>query len=553
MKITRNDYTFKNPNICYIYPYQIELDRLLVNLYMLLKHGGKRPVARTGRKEVTIEWIVEELVRAHSDGLLGFAQNQQLVQDWLYSDLIDVVNRGNSDKEKVAAPLPLHLNAYKLRNPGQTKDSGGAEHLYSMILSGDPDLIDRLASFLGQGMETDLDTYDEETDLDLDTLVIVRMVDNENLKEGRSSRGSALEPPLCKGQARLLCDDLRRLMVYENHVPRSVLIGYIRTIMGLHLGLYLLRLFHQLTGWMQNKAAHPNCLNCPVHPDQQKRPFHDCPYAVQNPNPETAAMPEILIDMGDDYMTRMAELSRENCARHYASMNEYIRTVLAVNQLFQFAESHTGRRELEKQPDSVAEVLDILNDPPPGFDYHFNNRIDGLFADDGGEEERPEVVAIREMTSLSPMDTFVELVALERTHYYRRHLTNQLDSLFMKNTESCLMVQGKARSNQRRWYIGSRLLEVLVQIAVLDATSADGEKQFYSRPILIDEFVTWLKERYGFTIVPDWPNATIKDYEAFNDNMQHLKSRLREIGFYTDLSDAYNAQKIRPRYEIKLS
>ena len=92
-----------------------------------------------------------------------------------------------------------------------------------------------------------------------------------------------------------------------------------------------------------------------------------------------------------------------------------------------------------------------------------------------------------------------------------------------------------------------------MQIAVLDATSADGEKQFYSRPILIDEFVTWLKERYGFTIVPDWPNATIKDYEAFNDNMQHLKSRLREIGFYTDLSDAYNAQKIRPRYEIKLS
>lgn len=553
MKITKNDYKFKDQRICYIYPKQIELDRLLVNLYMLLKHGGKRPVARTGRQEVTVEWIVDELIRAHSNDLTGFAENRQLVEDWLYSDLIDIVNRGNPDKEKVAAPLPLHLNAYKLRNAGQTIDSGGAEHLYSMILSGDPDLIDRLATFLGQGMETDMDTYDEETDLDLDTLVIVRMVDNENLKEARSSRGSILEPPLCKGQARLLCDDLRRLMVYENHVPRSVLIGYIRTIIGLHLGLYLLRLFHQLTGWMQDKQAHPNCLNCPVQPDQQERPFHECPYAAQHPTPEPTAVPEILIDMGDDYTTHMAELSRENCARHYASMNEYVRTVLAVNQLFQFAESQTGIRELDSQPASVAEALEILNDPPPGLDYYFNNRIDGLFSTDNDEDERPEVVAIRDMASLSPMDTFVELVALERTKYYRSHLTRQLDGLFMKNTDSGLMVQGKARANQRRWYIGSRMLEVLVQIAVLDATVIDGEKQFYSRPILIDEFVTGLKERYGFTIVPDWPNASIKDYEAFNTNMRHLKDRLREIGFYTDLSDAYNAQKIRPRYEIKLS
>ncbi len=81
MKITRNDYKFKEPKICYIYPRQIELDRLLVNLYMLLKHGGKRPVARTGRKEVTVEWIVDELIRAHSGDLKGFAENRQLVED----------------------------------------------------------------------------------------------------------------------------------------------------------------------------------------------------------------------------------------------------------------------------------------------------------------------------------------------------------------------------------------------------------------------------------------------------------------------------------------
>ena len=73
---------------------------------------------------------------------------------------------------------------------------------------------------------------------------------------------------------------------------------------------------------------------------------------------------------------------------------------------------------------------------------------------------------------------------------------------------------------------------------------------FQSKSILIDEFVIWLKGRYGLVLVPDWPDATIQDYEAFNQNMRLLKDRLREIGFYTDLSDAYNAQSIRPRYTI---
>lgn len=553
MKITRKDYTFKNPQICYIYPYRIELDRLLVNLFMLLKHDGKRPVSKTGRIDVTIEWIVGGLIKYHASDLQGFSSYKELIEDWLYSDLIDVVNRGNPDKEKVAAPLPLHLNAYKLRNPGQTKDSGGAEHLYSMIKAGDPDLLKRLATYLGQGMETDLDTYDEETQLDLDTLMIVRMVDNENLKESRGSRGSLLEDPLCKGQARLLCDDLHRLMVYEEHVPRPVLINYIRTIMGLHLGLYLLRLFHQLTGWLQDEVAHPSCLECPVQPKHERQIFHDCPYAAQNPNSALTAVPEIVVDMGDDYTTHMAELSRENCARHYASMNEYIRAVLTINQVSQFADSHMGRSRLKEKPNSVADYLKILNDPPDGFSSYFDLRLDGLFADENIEEERQEVKAIYEMDSLSSIEKFIELVATDRTKYYRKYLTEQLDSLFMKNADSGLMVQGKAKANQRRWYMGSRMLEVLVQIAVLDVDNSDGVPKFHSRPILIDEFVAWLKERYGFTIVPDWPNASIKDYEAFNTNMRHLKDRLREIGFYTDLSDAYNAQKIRPRYEIKLS
>jgi len=44
--------------------------------------------------------------------------------------------------------------------------------------------------------------------------------------------------------------------------------------------------------------------------------------------------------------------------------------------------------------------------------------------------------------------------------------------------------------------------------------------------------------------------AALDDHKAFRDNVRAMKDRLREIGFYDDMSDAYNAQTIRPRYAV---
>lgn len=552
MKLTAKDHTFNNPMICHIMPKHIELDRVLINLYMLLKYDGHRPVARTGRIQVTVDYIVDQLVQQHSDTLIGFRDHRDVVSDWVYSDLVDVVYRGVPDKEIVAAPLPLHLNAYKLRNPKQAKDYRGAEHLFSMIRGGDPELVGRLAAFLGQGMDAaNYDTYDEETSLDLDTLMIVRMVDNPHLLESPSTRGSVPEPPLCPGQARLLCNDLRRLLAYENVIPRPVLIGYLRTAFGLHLGLYLLRLFHQVAGWVRDKEPRAVCLNCPVDAESE-RPFVECAYAFQNPGAyRNGPLSELLVDMGEDYTTHLAQLSRESCARHYGWINDYIHAVFTINQLDRFCASDRARRLLARVPESVAELVALLGRPPSGLLDYFSDRLDDILPQDGLGEERPEIQAVYKMAELSSLERFVELVALERTRYYRRYLTEQLDSVLMKGRPTCVLRQGKGKKNERRWHIGSRLLEMLVQIAVLEPTGSQIDVGFSSRPILIDEFVTWLGERYGLVLVLDQPGATIQDYEAFNANLRHLKQRLREIGFYRDLSDAYVAQTISPRYEIR--
>ena len=47
-----------------------------------------------------------------------------------------------------------------------------------------------------------------------------------------------------------------------------------------------------------------------------------------------------------------------------------------------------------------------------------------------------------------------------------------------------------------------------------------------------------------------WVAATIADRKALRENQKAFVSRLREIGFYRDLSDAYVTQTVTPRYRI---
>lgn len=552
MKLSRKDYEFNNPRICHIQPKHIDLDRVLIGLYTLLKYDGRRPVSRTGRIDVDLSYLANQLIQQHGDTLKGFQAHRDIVEDWIYSDLVDLVYRGHPDKERVASPRPLHLNAYKLRNPRYSKDYRAPEHIYSMLRTADPGLVKRLSDYLGQGMDSaSQDTYDGTTSLDLDTLMIVRMVDNPHLQEKPSGEGALPEPPLCTGHARLMCSDLRRLLAYDGYVPRPVLISYLRTALGLHVGLYLLRLFHQLPGWVDAKSAHPACLKCPVEPETMAEPFENCPYAFQNGTSTSFfRQPHLLVDMGEDYTSHMAQLSRDSCSGIYNRINDYIHSVFEVNQLFQFADSHQARHLLTHQPNGVAEVLSLLANSPQAMESYFSLRIDSIVPKSEATEEREEVQAIRDLDGFSALETFVELVSLERTRYYRKYLTEQVDSLLMKNQETGLLRQGKGRRNERRWHIGSRLLETLVQIAVLESTGTGNQTTFRSRPILVDDFVRWLRARYGLVLAPRQSDASIRDYEAYNLNLRQLKDRLREIGFYTDLSDAYNAQVIRPRYGI---
>ncbi|MEB3215636.1 MAG: hypothetical protein VKN72_05160 [Nostocales cyanobacterium 94392] len=66
--------------------------------------------------------------------------------------------------------------------------------------------------------------------------------------------------------------------------------------------------------------------------------------------------------------------------------------------------------------------------------------------------------------------------------------------------------------------------------------------------------VIFIFSRSRFSIVnlpaDGFGEASILDQQALRKNITAFKTRLREIGFFQDLSDAYITQTVTPRYTI---
>jgi hypothetical protein len=537
MKLESADQEFRNPKVFYPDPKNVDLDRILINLFLLLRCNGTRPATR-GRAKASIEKVehhVSEL--AKMEGVTGFAEHSGIAKAWLENDVFDVVNRGKTT-QAVASLRPLHLDSHKIRVAKHCRDYNVADALYAMLSHGEKQALLDLKNYLGRGLDPNTDHYDGASPLDIETLTVLKLVQDLPKLVPSNIDQVATNSPTCIGQARVLCDDVQRLLAYRDVVPRPVMIDYLKTIFGLHVALYTLRLSRQLAGWLKDHRANPTCIDCPVHGDR-RFPFESCPYTQS-----------FTVDMGGDYHSRMAQISQQSALAEYGQLIDLIKSLFSMNQLMRFA----GDNHIDADPRAVPEILDAREQ---GVDQYFNYRLGELRRKNHGDEQ--SLTADEEAISrsgLSPFDTFIELIMHVRQKHHMKYLVEFMDKLLQKNSDCGALIQGKSVNNLRRWHLGGRLLEVFVQLAVLRWKDGGPGKVFFTEHILVEDFLEWLEARYGFVIgTPSTQHGrrpiTLEEHRAYRENIRALKDRLREIGFYDDLSDAYNAQTIQPRYRLE--
>jgi hypothetical protein len=547
MSIKGRDKEFRIPKVSYLDFKHIEMDRVLTMLFPRLKYDGyasRRP-PRGG--DLSVDEFLEDFLE-HSEWFAGFDKYPEITRAWIETDLMDLVNRGKAN-QAVAAPRPLHGNTYKFRNAKHTRDYGAAEQIYWMLFyarkSKGQAVRDALKRFFFPGIDLVTDRYEPNASVDVETQAILRL-DHQVTLDMKDSKEPSRFQPLCIGQADIMADDILRLLAYEPYTPRSVLVDYLKTLMAFHLALYHLKLLQMLPKLVKQRSGNDLCTarQCPINPGLDNA-LEGCPYRVA-----------LVVDMGDVNNPDMAELARKSTDRLYRQIPAFVQANFVIKKLDEMTENLRLQGKLTLPSSGQFTVGDLVSllkvEHDSNREAYFTARLSRLIEESGtsGDELDPE---IRDATSmnLGAFDKFIEILMAYRGKYHRQYITECLDSLLLKNKENGLLAQSRTKGSPRRFVLGSKLLEVLLQVAVL---TQDGGR-FVTREVRIEELLAFLRNRYGLHIdrLPEGAqgNSSILDRRALRLNLEAFKRRLREIGFYEDLSDAYVTQKVSPRYAIE--
>ena len=112
--LDKEERVFRDPYIFTADAKAINLDNVLVNLFMLMRNNGAR--IKLMLKSGTFHEIKSlrkyfQVLEENND-VSGFTDNPEAMESWLRSSLVNMVFRGKA-KENITSMRPLHLESYR--------------------------------------------------------------------------------------------------------------------------------------------------------------------------------------------------------------------------------------------------------------------------------------------------------------------------------------------------------------------------------------------------------------------------------------------------------
>jgi len=521
----RGDREFRHAGVTHVDYKQVEMDRVLTAFLPRLWWGGA-PSVLARSADLTVEDFVDT-VHEHRELFEGFERD--ITRRWMETHLLDLVNRGRPN-QMVAGLRPLHGFTYRFRNSRRSRPSGVDEQLYAMIQHASDGkgikTLQYLKTFFFAGVDANTETPKLGAEIDVETQALINLSEavRKNITDrpaGGKDRVSP--PPLYPGASDLLAEDIVRLLFHQHLIPRSVLVDYLKILFAFHLALYHLQIMKLLPALVRGEQRSPGG--------------------------------GFFLDVGGISGTPVARLAERSTSVWYGRIPEFVRATFCVKKLDDFAQNLVRLNKLGKPSGGIFKIEDLvvlLGSPYAAERSQFAgarlNRV--LESSKAAEEEFDTTITQILELGLDPFTTYIDVIAAFRVRFHRQYITECLDSLLLKNRAGAMIAQ--PRRGERRFVLDSRLLEVLLQIALLRPGGAQG---FHTAPLRVDQFLTILRERYGLHIdrLPQgdgFGRAGITDQAALRENVRAFTARLREIGFYSDMSDAYLSQTITPRYVV---
>ncbi|HLU98305.1 MAG TPA: hypothetical protein VKZ89_15820 [Thermobifida alba] len=556
MALHRRDSELKHPGVSHLEYKRVEMDRVLTGFLMRVNHNGL-PSKMVQRKELSVDAFVSEFTKEqHAAKFPGFAEHSDIARRWIETQLLDMVNRGRPS-QAVAGLRPLHGLTYKFRNYYHSRAYGADAQLYQMLRHArggqGQAVLEQLRRFFFTGLSSASRSRPDSSGdprIDVETQAVLHLNSQVTQDAAQQVRGWYDAPPLCVGQADLLADDVLRLMSLKDLLPRVTLVEYLKILCALHLALGQLKAMKLLPHMVARGGADPACGpdNCPATAAAAD-PLAGCPFRAG-----------LFVDAAGVPGSAAAALAEQSAAAWHRRIPDFVRAGYVVRKLDDFADHVDSSEETARPARGRATIGELLRFGTDAYlerrERFFAARLESILVETPKREQPEEVRPLLDASmGLGAFEQYIELIMAYRGRYHHKYLIETIDSLLLKNRPGALIAQ--PHRGQRRFVLDSALLEVLVQVALLHPNPRGTRSRFthHTVSLRLDEFTDLLRTRYGLHIdrLPSGDGFAVTGPEeeaALRANTEAFTTKLRETGFYDDLSDAYVTQVITPRFVI---
>jgi hypothetical protein len=522
---------------------EFDVERLLPSFfYLVITRGHRRgkKVNKPDRLQAYLDALAEH------PRMRGFnnPQGTRLLDRWIRTSTLRMGGAGKSRrKEQIEYLLPLSLLTFKAGWPDQLQRQRNVhEFLYRQMLdklqrsdsAGDDEgslarahavLQKVLIETFGQGTQIQLQppyggSYDGVTSVDAETLLCLCFLDGLSPTPASVLKVAEGEAPALPSTAdHLATDVLAYLIALRDQLPTNALTRGLLAMINFELFIYTIRLAYAIDALVRERQL----------------PTAMTPGAVGAP-------PQLFVDFTRERGNASDELARACTERDLGEMRTFFEQIVLLRMLDAFAHdvpSMAPIAQLDGPEYLVALVESIGNADVQARAQATIGQIRALTLENLAESDLSDAEEFFRGVQASPDSVMscAELLARSQSGTRVESVLKWFGSVGGLNRPYGF-IRGVTRLRSGwRYQMTDDLLATLVQLSMVQRKDKGPAR------IRLSEFLIFLESRFGVLVdrLPDGvDDASARAGAA--QNIEAMKRRLRQMGFFADLSDDFNAQ-----------
>lgn len=484
--------------------------------------------------------------------LEGFADGsgQRLLERWLRAAVVRMGRVGRAKKdEQIQFVLPLTLLAYKTGFPAEIRRQRNVHlFLYRVMV----DLLRRadakpspeaavgglFTQAFGEGVRlggapTYDGTYDGTTPLDVQTLLCLCFLDGFEAVPASHRAALPLGPALPQVARRFAEDLLLYLVAYRGALPVAALTRGLLALINFELFVYTMKLVYA-TNALVNQGTLPPAMS-----------EKDSPTA-----------PLLYVDFTRERRGPSDGLARACVERDLEEVRAFFENVLLLRTLDRFVQYQPRLNERFQALDTPAylEALVRVREEPEiearaqaELESIEHETLEAVRGSAEEEEARAFLADVRRRYAGKSLEAVVSLLAAAQGKKAIEAYVSWFWGVGGLQKPFGLLAGNLRGKRNWRYAMSNDLLAALVHLAMVENEAGTALDRVTIQPRLrLGDFLAFLEQRFGVAVDrPPGFAPTAEATAAAKRNLEALKLRLRQMGFFQVLSDDFTAQYLR--------